>query len=200
MLGVNEATLRQWSNEGQVRVIITPGGHRRYYPEELKRLISSRHKMPSLKEFTDQFTETTVIHQELAGSVSHQNWCRKLTVSQNQVLMALGQGMLNLMLQYLTVPSRRPETLELAHAKGEEFGVAAAHMNLSLTDSVETFTRHRSHVMHFIVHVLSQKTAHSKRTAEALALVTELMDEALVAMVTAHQHLSRTDKKQTSGV
>ena len=40
LLGVNEATLRQWTDEGKIKAFITPGGHRRYSESELRRLLS----------------------------------------------------------------------------------------------------------------------------------------------------------------
>ncbi|TSA55542.1 MAG: MerR family transcriptional regulator, partial [Dehalococcoidia bacterium] len=38
MLGVNEATLRQWTDEGKLSAFVTPGGHRRYSKSDLKKL------------------------------------------------------------------------------------------------------------------------------------------------------------------
>ncbi|MBM4445464.1 MAG: helix-turn-helix domain-containing protein, partial [Chloroflexi bacterium] len=35
ILGISETTLRRWTNEGRVRVFVTPGGHRRYSANEL---------------------------------------------------------------------------------------------------------------------------------------------------------------------
>ena len=195
MLGVSEVTLRQWSNDGQIKVFLTPGGHRRYHRDELKCITANRRKTPSLKELTKQFAQTPVVHQELTGSAAHYSWYQGLSASQSRELMVLGQGMLDLMLKYLTLPSKRPETLELAHVKGETFGNAAARIGLSLTDAVEIFTQHRSHVMHFIAHVFNQNGSPGRRTAEALALVTELMDKALVSMIISHQHLSLADDK-----
>jgi hypothetical protein len=192
ILGVSEATLRTWSNEGQVKAFVTPGGHRRYHLEEMKQLISSRHRSPGMTDITREFAQTPVIHQELNASVANRSWYGELTAEQNQQLMAMGQGMLNLMLKYLTLPSRRPETLALARGKGEEFGVMVAGIGLSLTDSVETFIQHRGHVMQFINGVLSKKGAPPKRAAEAFSLVTELMDEALIALINTHQRLYRS--------
>jgi excisionase family DNA binding protein len=191
LLGVSEATLRSWSNEGQVKAFVTPGGHRRYHLEELKHLTSTRNRLPGLRDLTREFTQTPVFHRELNQSAASHSWYRELKPAQMQELMALGQGMFNLMLKYLTVPSRRSETTALARIKGEEFGSAVSAIGLSLTDSVEAFIQHRGHVMHFLSHVLSKRGTPGHRAAEALNLITQLMDEALIAMVNAHQRLSR---------
>jgi excisionase family DNA binding protein len=45
LLGVNEATLRQWTDEGKLKAFITPGGHRRYYRADLKKFTRSSRKI-----------------------------------------------------------------------------------------------------------------------------------------------------------
>ena len=40
-LGVSAASLRKWSNQGLVPVYRTPGGQRRYSPDDLDEFISS---------------------------------------------------------------------------------------------------------------------------------------------------------------
>ncbi|MDD4635199.1 MAG: helix-turn-helix domain-containing protein, partial [Dehalococcoidales bacterium] len=42
ILGVSEATLRQWTDDGQIKVFITPGGHRRYQRSQLDEFMVSR--------------------------------------------------------------------------------------------------------------------------------------------------------------
>ncbi|HEX3245957.1 MAG TPA: helix-turn-helix domain-containing protein, partial [Chloroflexota bacterium] len=41
LLGVNQATLRHWTDEGKVRAYVTPGGHRRYHEDDLHLLTDS---------------------------------------------------------------------------------------------------------------------------------------------------------------
>src|SRR3982750_3006926 len=38
-LGVDQSTLRRWSDAGKVPVFRTPGGHRRYAEDDLRRLV-----------------------------------------------------------------------------------------------------------------------------------------------------------------
>src|SRR5688572_24052324 len=41
ILGVNESTLRHWTDSGRVPVFLTPGGHRRYREGDLHGLTAS---------------------------------------------------------------------------------------------------------------------------------------------------------------
>lgn len=52
-LGVSSASLRKWSNQGLVPVYRTPGGQRRYSPEDLDAF------MRSLRQPARRQTETT---------------------------------------------------------------------------------------------------------------------------------------------
>jgi putative resolvase len=48
-LGVSPASLRQWSDEGLVRVYRTPGGQRRYRIADLEAFIASLQESPPVK-------------------------------------------------------------------------------------------------------------------------------------------------------
>jgi excisionase family DNA binding protein len=186
VLGVSEATLRSWSDNGKIKVFITPGGHRRYNIDDLKD-VSKQGRKRGIRELVKTIGGPEPIRGGLARSVAGSSWYRQLTAAQNEELMALGQGMFNLMLRYLTSPAKRNETLEMARGKGSEFGKAVARIGMSLTDSVEAFIQHRAHVMRFVTREFSKKGVQGTRSAEAFSLVTKLMDESLLAMIEAYQ-------------
>ncbi len=39
MLGVHPSTLRQWADAGKIHTVRTPGGHRRYPAEQIRKLL-----------------------------------------------------------------------------------------------------------------------------------------------------------------
>jgi excisionase family DNA binding protein len=48
-LGVSPASLRQWSDDGRVRVYRTPGGQRRYRPADLEAFVASMREPSGLR-------------------------------------------------------------------------------------------------------------------------------------------------------
>ena len=66
LLGVSEAALRQWTDEGKIKAFITPGGHRRYSRVELKKITGSHMKMLGIKDLVFELEDTTQTHRELA--------------------------------------------------------------------------------------------------------------------------------------
>ncbi|MDY7038053.1 MAG: helix-turn-helix domain-containing protein [Thermodesulfobacteriota bacterium] len=66
MLGVSEATLRQWTDEGKIKAFITPGGHRRYAESEVRNLIGAQTRVRGIKDLVARIELTPAIERELA--------------------------------------------------------------------------------------------------------------------------------------
>lgn len=193
LLGVSEAALRQWTDEGKIRAFITPGGHRRYPKADLERLVVSRQKVLGLKDLVAELEETTQRHREIArASLSASSWYSKLSEGSQEHLADLSRRLLNLIIRYMTQPSKREETIKLVREVGYGFGETLSGAGLSLTDSVEAFLQHRDPVMKATTHLLRRKEAYTGHVVEAIPLVGRAMDEALVSLVAAYQHRRET--------
>jgi excisionase family DNA binding protein len=188
MLGVSEAALRQWTDEGKIKAFITPGGHRRYSRPELKKFMGSHHRMLGVKDLVAELEETTQLHREIARtSLNTASRYDKLNEKSREHLADIGRQFLNVIIKYITEPSKREETLNLSRDIGRDYGETLARLGLTLTDSVEAFVAHRDPIMDAATHLMRKREAFSGRVVEAIPLVTHVMDEALVTLVDAHQ-------------
>jgi len=188
LLGVSEAALRQWTDEGKIKAFITPGGHRRYSRAELKKLMGSHPRMLGIKDLVTKLEETAQQHREIArASLKNTLWYNKLNVEAQEHLAELGRRLLNLIIKYVTEPARREETVQLIRDIGHEHGEMLAKLELPLTDSVETFLLHRSPILNATTHMMRKREVLTGRVVEAISLVAQVLDEALVALVAAHQ-------------
>lgn len=200
MLGVSEAALRQWTDEGKIKAFVTPGGHRRYSKAELRRFISSHPKMLGIKDLVIELQETTYIHRELArASLKTTPWYGKLSEQSREHLADLGRRILNLIIRYITEPSKREETMQLIRDVGHNHGEMLAKLGLPLTDSVEAFILHRDPIMNAATHLLKKRGTVAGRVVEAIPLVAHVMDEALVALVAAHQQYQNSSQSESKG-
>jgi hypothetical protein len=187
-LGVSEAALRQWTDEGKRRAFITPGGHRRYAKAELKKFMSSHHRVLGIKDLVIELENTTNLLREVARSSPGTTvWYNKLSRDSQEDLARLGRSLLNLIGRYVTEPAKREETVELARDVGRGFGETLARSGLPLINSVEAFILNRYPIMNAATHLLQKREAFTKRVVEAIPLVAQVMDEALVSLVEAHQ-------------
>lgn len=200
ILGVSEAALRQWTDEGKIRAFITPGGHRRYAKAELKRFMGSHHRVLGIKDLVIELENTTNLLREVARtSPSTTLWYNKLSRDSQEDLARLGRSLLNLIVRYVTEPAKREETVELARDVGRGFGETLAKSGLPLINSVEAFILHRYPIMNAATHLLQKREAYTRRVVEAIPLVAQVMDEALVSLVEAHQQYRNGIQSESKG-
>ncbi|HEY81870.1 MAG TPA: helix-turn-helix domain-containing protein [Dehalococcoidia bacterium] len=188
MLGVSEVTLRQWTDEGKIKAFITPGGHRRYSRAELKKFLGSHPKVLGIKDLVAKLEETAQQHREIArASLKNALWYHKLNAEAQEHLAELGRRLLSLIIKYITEPSKREEVVQLIRDIGHEHGEMLAKLELPLTDSVEAFLLHRSPILNATTQLMKRREILTGRVVEAISLVAQVLDEALVALVAAHQ-------------
>lgn len=188
LLGVSEAALRQWTDEGKIKAFITPGGHRRYSRAELKKFMGSHPKMIGIKDLVVELEETAQLLRETSrASLNTTTWYNKLNEESKENLAHLGRQLLNLIIKYVAEPAKREETTQLTRDASHILGETLAKLELPLTDSVKAFLLHREPIMNAATHLMRKPEAFTGRVVAAIPMVAHLMDEALVALVAAHQ-------------
>ena len=187
ILKVSETALRQWTDEGKIKAFITPGGHRRYLVADLKKFMGSSHKAISIKDLVVELEDTVDPLREIAKtSLPDKAWYNKLDIESQRCLASLGRNLLQVIIKYTAQPSKREETMVMAHNIGHDFGQTLARLGLPLTDSVEAFILHRDPIMSAATHLMKKGEA-TGRIADAIPGVAHVMDEALLSLVEAHQ-------------
>jgi excisionase family DNA binding protein len=200
ILGVSEAALRQWTDEGKINAFITPGGHRRYSRVELRRFISSHHKVLGIKDLVAGLEGTVPRHREIARmSLGHTSWFHQIGAESQSQLADLGRQLLKLIIKYISEPSKRADILEMITSVGQDFGTVLAKLGLPLTDSVTAFIQHRSPVMDAATHLLNKGESVTGRVVRVIPLVNQVMDKALVSLVAAHQQYHNPQQDSSKG-
>ncbi len=201
VLGVSEAALRQWTDEGQIKAFITPGGHRRYSRSELKRLLNTRQKPLGLKDLISELEATARQHREIAqASLKTTEWYSQLGKESQEHLAELGRRLLQLIIRYITEPSKQEGVIDMAREIGHDHGETLASLGLPLTDAVEVFLMHRDPIMNATTDLMKKRQAISGRIVGSISRVAHIMDEALVALVAAHQQQrSNSSNNQPQG-
>ncbi len=197
ILKVSETALRQWTDEGKIKAFVTPGGHRRYLVVDLKKFMSPHQKVIGIRELVVELEDAVHPLREIARtSLPAKAWYNKLDKDSQQSLASLGRNMLQVIIKYVTEPSRREVTMIMARDTGRDFGAILAKSELSLTESVEAFIMHRDPIINAATQLIKRKGAFTGRIVEAIPLVTHVMDEALVSLVAAHQQYRNETQNQ----
>jgi excisionase family DNA binding protein len=188
ILNVSETALRLWTDEGKIKAFVTPGGHRRYAVADLRKFMSSPQKVVGIKDLVVELEDTAHSLRDMAmTTLDGKAWYANLDTEERRRLAVLGRSMLQIIIKYANEPSRRDETMKAAREVGQDFGQTLAHLGLPLTDSVEAFLLHRDPIMNAATHLMKKKGTLTGRFVEAIPLMAQVMDEALVSLVAAHQ-------------
>ena len=195
MLGVSEPALRSWTDEGQIKAMITPGGHRRYLKADLEKFIGSNQKKLGIKGLTERFDATVPIHREMDSNYfqNHAGF-NSLDETTQRDFAALGRQLMDHLVQCVTRRSKSDD-LEPARNIGRNFGKLTSKLDIPLVDAIQTFVRHRRPVLISIFEMARNGEITQAQLIEAVPSVDRAIDEALFALVAAHQELSSNNDR-----
>ena len=180
ILEVNEGTLRQWADNGRVKVYRTPGGHRRFLREDLAAAVESRSDTsngvssgipPVALEGSALRRIRRGLHQE---SVSHQPWFQSIEEEGRNRMRLFGRRLLSLLAQDNRGGRRRQQAIDESLMLGREYGSEMRERSVSLKDTVQAFLFFRNMVL---------DSADSSSSSRILGLA----DQVLLGVVESYQ-------------
>ena len=191
ILGVSEATLRQWTDNGLIKAYVTPGGHRRYAREQLDEFMHSHQKTLGIKDLVARLKDTAGPLREI-GATTLAGAHTRLDPAQQQNLAILGRKILDAIICYVSEPAKREESLAQVRAAGADFGTILAEAGVPLTDSIQTFTSHRAPIIESVATMMRQREVVTEGILAAIPLIDDVMDQALIELVEAYQARARS--------
>lgn len=149
LLDVNEATLRQWADNGHLRVYRTPGGHRRFLSEDVMSLTNTdRTDAGRAPEYEVEGSALRLIRRRLQGeSVIRQPWYQSVQEDGRDRMRLFGRRMLTLLVHEPQVRRQRQEALAESNVLGREYGTEMSEKGVSLKDTLEALVFFRSMVL-----------------------------------------------------
>ena len=149
LLDVSDTTLRQWADDGHLRVYRTPGGHRRFLREDVESLTRAprpaqesegrdSREAPALRRIRRRLTQ---------DRVTQQPWFQAVEPEGHDRMRLFGRRLLSLLMQQPGPHRQRLELLAEARVLGQEYGTEMLERNVSLTDTVEAFVFFRTMVL-----------------------------------------------------
>ena len=189
ILGVNQATLRQWGDSGKVRTFTTPGGHRRFCEGELLSLTAegpARGSRPALAEMLMASRER---YEALARRcLADSPWFGSFDDLARRKFRILGSCMLSLVCAHLT-GGRRERERSLAEGRdvAAEYGAEAARLGLSLPQATEAFLLFRTPVLDAINRWVRERQPIGREADELPRRANHFMDQVLLSMAGAHE-------------
>ena len=195
LLGITPATLRRWSDHGEVATFVTPGGHRRFPRTVIEAMVPRvRTRRPALAGLGAS-TERMAQAYRRARPVEHHgqpDWLRALTESDRVELRDRGRILLAQVLDHLDAVDRAAASnkLDEAAAGAAEYGARAAQLGASLAETVELFLRFRSSFVGELAGVARRRRLDTREATALLVDAEAAMDRMLVALMNGHGRLT----------
>lgn len=192
LLGITPATLRRWSDQGEVPTFVTPGGHRRFPRTVIEGMVPRiRARRPSLAGLGASPERMAQAYRR-ARPVEHsgqQGWLVALSEADRAQFRERGRHLLGIVLEYLDAEDRQlaAEMLEQAAARAGEYGSRAAALGASLGETVELFLRFRSSFVGELAGVARRRRLDTREATALLVEAESAMDRLLVALMNGYE-------------
>lgn len=136
-LGVHFTTLRGWADRGEIPVFRTPGGHRRFSYDDLRRFLTERAQ--TLPASTgNALVEAAIgrVRAELQrADAPVQRWHQPVDIAIDQVRRERGRTLFALAISFVMKPQQRAGLLESGRELGRQYGEEAAHNGITLAET-----------------------------------------------------------------
>lgn len=141
LLDVHPTTLRRWANNGDIPVLVTPGGHRRFSSSDLARFARERSALRNVNGFTGLWaTKALANARNEVITRRKDSWLVHFDDETRNRNRLLGQQLMGLTLQYLSSESSEANSaaiLDEARRIGRQYAVYAKEQGLPLRVTLE---------------------------------------------------------------
>jgi excisionase family DNA binding protein len=198
LAGVSPATLRRWSNAGDIRAFTTPGGHRRFARAAVLGLLPPADAVGAPGRALGR-TTGSIIRAYRRGVCRSAAWpatIDALSTGDRQPFRACGRSMVAALIDYLDGihGGAGPECLAAAEAAACRYGQLAARSQVPLRDTVELFLRLRAPFLNELGGLARRMALDATATTALLEGATDAIDRLLPALITGHDAGSRLDQ------
>ncbi|MCC6314173.1 MAG: helix-turn-helix domain-containing protein [Thermomicrobiales bacterium] len=197
LLGVDQSTLRRWSDAGKVPVFRTPGGHRRYAEADLRALVGGgpvRQERPRVDRRMVTDRSLSAYEEAYLRGARERRWFSTYGPATQEEHRRLGRRLVDLAVRYASVgpaAGDRDSLLDEGRQIGEHYGRSGAGHGLTSAETLEAFLYFRLPVVRVVTGMIEEQELAAKRAIRLFAEINHFMDQVLIATMEAHVAASR---------
>lgn len=186
-LSVHPATLRRWADQGDILVVITPGGHRRFPRSEVEAL-TRRQRGTRAGPPASTWEEKALSHTraELAEH-QHDGWLARLDEQDRLEQRQLGRRLMGLMMQYISVEDDGADLLDEAHTIGRRYAEKTQHAGLGLSQTLQAMMFFRDNVVESVVLLPESVRSRPEANKRLLRRVNTFLNAILLGVTEAYE-------------
>jgi excisionase family DNA binding protein len=135
-LNVHFTTLRRWADNGEILVLLTPGGHRRFATSDLDGFAEGRHGLRNVSGLEQMWADEALSQTRQELTIRRdEGWLASFDDESRARHRLLGQQLMGLTLRYLSDDNGESLLQEAQHI-GEEYAAIALESDMPLTDAL----------------------------------------------------------------
>lgn len=188
LLGVSPATLRRWSDTGDIRSFTTPGGHRRIARSAVLGMLPAvRRQRPKLEPLGETPEHMIGVYRRhhLAGSCDGMPWTKGLGDDDLEPFRRHGRRITKSLLDFIdaATPEERETAIEDAARSAVECGRIAAGRGVGTGETVEAFLHCRLPFLRELAALARRRGLDTTEATDLLETATEAIDQLLSSLM-----------------
>jgi len=191
LIGVSAATLRRWSDAGDIRTFTTPGGHRRFSRSAILGLLpATRRQRPNLGRLGETPEHMIrVYRRHLADTCFGVPWLGELEDAELTPFREQGRLIAKSLIDVIDAATPEAHVMAIEQATGvaAEFGRMAARCRVGARPTVEAFLIFRLPFLRELASVARRRGLDTGEATELLETATEAIDLLISALMTGHE-------------
>lgn len=186
-LGVHFTTLRGWADRGEIPVFRTPGGHRRFSLDDLRRFLAERAgSYPTSDTYALVETAVDRVRAELRrAQPAPQRWQYPLDPAIDNARRERGRTLFALAISFVMKPQQRSHLLDSGRQLGWEYGYEAALNGVTLAETGRAVQFFRSQLVDTVRNSEAERIDADDIRIERL--IDLFLDEVLYAVLDGYE-------------
>lgn len=176
-LNVHPTTLRRWADDGEIPVMLTPGGHRRFAAADLATFATERHGRQHVDDL-EQIWADEALSQTRQEITVHQDtsWLANFDDEARTRHRILGQQLMGLTMRFLAGEEDDDQLLEQAGQIGLEYATIARESDLPLTDALRAAIFFRDTLVETALHLPENAHVRPRASMQLLRRINTLLN------------------------
>jgi len=191
-LGVHPTTLRRWADTGEIPVMLTPGGHRRFSRSDIEQFADDRTRLKVASGLEKMWAEQAMV-QTRKEIVSHrdEHWLSVFDEADREHKRQLGRRLMGLMLQYISLNEGGDSLLAEAQAIGREHASNAIGLGLPLIEAMQAVLFFRDTLVEVAMHLPEMAHVRPEANMHLLRRINTLLNAVQLAMADTYDRTKR---------
>jgi excisionase family DNA binding protein len=192
-LGVHITTLRRWADDGDIAVMLTPGGHRRFSSSVVESFRRDRSRLKVMYGLEELWADAAL--SRTRAEVLNQGemlWFSSLNDVERERKRRMGRRLMGLLFQYVSLSEGGEELLEEACAIGREHAQDAITLGLPSRDALRAAMFFRDLITETAIDLPETTNIRREANSQLLRRVNEMLNAFQLAIAETYDQVVRT--------